>query len=382
MFLVAGCAQPGEDWSVPAPKTGQPDLFVPDDRLCDAVTQCAGDADCDPCNVTGTPCEGVFACEAGRCRQGPPLADCAANPPCAKAETPGCADEAITLCVCQQDAYCCSERWDRFCVDKASACGACALFPSEDPCFVSACSSDTGQCEPTEKHCDDGEPCTADRCDAGTGQCTWEPIADCGKNHPCRAAVSPGSSSDSVSACVCAMDDYCCTSQWDELCVLKAQSGCGLECDCASFDAEALACSAFADCAFCDPDADLCTGGWQCEAGTCVATAPVACVSGRLEEGCLRVACNPATGLCEPTPDDAACADQNPCTIDTCWAGTGECHNLPNPDCDPALATCQGRCDGYSEDAPCQCDALCFEFADCCPDLCERCLEWFPDECM
>lgn len=35
----------------------------------------------------------------------------------------------------------------------------------------------------------------------------------------------------------------------------------------------------------------------------------------------------------------------------------------------PCAETCSGRCGGYNASATCQCDELCSQYGDCCPDL-------------
>jgi hypothetical protein len=51
--------------------------------------------------------------------------------------------------------------------------------------------------------------------------------------------------------------------------------------------------------------------------------------------------------------------------------------------CHAALAQdCSGgKCGKYSGDFPCQCDAGCFGFGDCCADICTTCIAEFPEEC-
>jgi hypothetical protein len=46
-------------------------------------------------------------------------------------------------------------------------------------------------------------------------------------NDCCADAASPGCSDGSVESCVCAIDDYCCTTAWDAACVGIATNDCG-----------------------------------------------------------------------------------------------------------------------------------------------------------
>lgn len=95
--------------------------------------------------------------------------------------TPGCGDAALEACTCGVDTYCCSDAWDVICVAEATdACGA-------------ACPG------------------------AGFGNC-------------CTAHGGLGCDNAEFEACVCGVDDYCCTGEWDSLCVDTAYYDCGIPC--------------------------------------------------------------------------------------------------------------------------------------------------------
>lgn len=49
----------------------------------------------------------------------PPAEDC-----CLTHSNPGCFDQGIQECVCEEDVFCCEAGWDFSCVDRATACGA------------------------------------------------------------------------------------------------------------------------------------------------------------------------------------------------------------------------------------------------------------------
>ncbi|MCX4243567.1 hypothetical protein [Paraliomyxa miuraensis] len=106
---------------------------------------------------------------------GPPLGgdgDC-----CMDNGTPGCDDPAIESCVCMQDAYCCSSTWDSLCVDEVAmfGCGDCGgAMPPPPP---------------------------------GTSTC-------------CSAQAGPGCDDQAIADCVCFIDDFCCTTQWDAVCAI------------------------------------------------------------------------------------------------------------------------------------------------------------------
>jgi hypothetical protein len=95
---------------------------------------------------------------------------------------PGCGDAGVEACVCGLDDFCCSIQWDDVCVGEANDCGA-------------GCVGGGG---------------------GGAGDC-------------CVAQDLPGCSDAGVEACVCALDDFCCSVTWDETCVLEA-ADCGAIC--------------------------------------------------------------------------------------------------------------------------------------------------------
>src|SRR5690606_10798585 len=88
--------------------------------------------------------------------------------------TPGCDDVATESCVCMQDPYCCDTSWDQVCVDEVAefGCGDCGGGPPPG-----------------------GSTC-------------------------CSAQVTPGCDDPFVSACVCLIDDFCCTTEWDATCAV------------------------------------------------------------------------------------------------------------------------------------------------------------------
>ena len=69
-------------------------------------------------------------------------------------------------------------------------------------------------------------------------------------------------------------------------------------------------------------DGDPCTVGSTCNNGVC--GAPVSCND---QNSCTEDRCDPATGRCVNRP--VACDDGNPCTVDSCVATTGQCRFDP-----------------------------------------------------
>ena len=90
-----------------------------------------------------------------------------------------------------------------------------------------------------------------------------------------------------------------------------------------------------------------CPGGGSCEDNQCVVCYPDCACKVCGDDGC--------GGSCGGCPGNAECVD------DKCV----------NPD------SCLGLCEMDNEPAPagCYCDEACFEYADCCPDVCDVCPE-------
>ena len=78
--------------------------------------------------------------------------------------------------------------------------------------------------------CDDMDPCTIDYCDPVTGECVHEPIDGCGGGgcgDPLAGACNeangtPGCSDAACCEAVCAVDSFCCDTEWDAACVTIA----------------------------------------------------------------------------------------------------------------------------------------------------------------
>jgi len=113
---------------------------------------------------------------------------------CIPSMTPGCgADPSVEQCVCANDDYCCTTAWDDQCVGEVDefGCGFCGGgFGGGDP----------GQ--------GGGDP--------GGGEC-------------CMPTGGPGCGDQAVADCVCQIDDYCCSTEWDDQCVQEVLLfGCGI----------------------------------------------------------------------------------------------------------------------------------------------------------
>jgi hypothetical protein len=144
-----------------------PGCEVPSVQSC----VCAMDAFCCDTEWDNT-CAGIAANQCDACGGGGGDDDC-----CTAHETGGCATAAIETCVCAQDAFCCDMQWDATCVGEV---GSFLCAPA---------------CEP----------------DDADGPC-------------CMAHTEGGCEINTVEMCVCATDDFCCSTAWDAMCVDKIES--------------------------------------------------------------------------------------------------------------------------------------------------------------
>jgi len=264
---------------------GQLDAFGPFmlKLQCDSgcAPQCEGrECGSDGCGGTCGKCEGESHCSAdGECVEGP-------LPGCEASETAGCGGCACEACVCGQDDYCCTTLWDDFCAQLcAGPCEGCATgVCGDDVCDAGeTCDSCVPDCG-----CQEGEVCTAGFCclpsctgkecgDDGCGgscgdcpegkSCNGQFQCVIGGGAGCEPSQTPGCGGCPCEACVCAMDDFCCSTQWDSLCVTECQDQCGgcgpKPCGNGTCDAEIGE-----NCLSCAVDC-VCPEGQVCAAGQC-----------------------------------------------------------------------------------------------------------------
>ncbi len=302
---------------------------------------------------------------------------------------------ATNLCQCAQDSDCASKEDGDVCngtlyCDKAT--GACKVNPAtvvtfahtaDTDCLANKCNKATGQCQMTpvnnNKLCDDGNPCSA------------TPVCD---NGVCKAETE---------LCVCTKDEDCAPLQSKNLCAGKVfckKGATAAENTCAINPATVVVCSGGDDTGCqrnqCDPktgkcalvakpdnvvlcdDGNPCTSGDSCVGGVCTAgtnvcecTTDTDCAAkddGNACNGtlfcdktgatnvcktkpgsiptcnptasgsCLVEKCIPATGKCEKI-SASVCDDGNPCTTDTCDAGTDKCVSKAVPDGSSCVST-------------------------------------------
>jgi hypothetical protein len=246
---------------------------------------------CDGVDVGGEDClsqtfdGGVLLCED----------DCSALDPsncfdfegdcCAEHPEPGCDDSDCTDAVCTAFPPCCDPGfgWDPFCVMLADD-------NCDGLCFVAdICGNDVIDGTPVEP-CDGidlgGQDCTDFAFETGTLACMpdcsdfdtsdcYDFAEDC-----CHELGTPGCTDDTCEADICAVDAYCCDTQWDALCEAEANGYCAL-CgtgtgDCCT-DTGAVGCDdAACVVAVCGlgGNQDCCNVDWD---ASCVATANAVC---------------------------------------------------------------------------------------------------------
>jgi hypothetical protein len=178
----------------------------------------------------------------GPCAGGPVKCGAAGLGDCYAAHSAaGCNEPACCTAVCALDPYCCDSEWDVICADLANATSACANAvpancgnPAAGSCF------DANDALPG---CADSTCCAA-VCAVNPYCCTFEwdlicvELAElfCGRipptcGHPESGdCFTPHFTPFCIDAecceAVCAIDPFCCETEWDELCVEMAKDMC------------------------------------------------------------------------------------------------------------------------------------------------------------
>ncbi len=287
-----------------------------------------------------------------------------------------------------------------------------------DPCTV-ADHCEAGVCVGNPVACDDSNPCTDDSCD-GAGGCMFENnSAACDDDDPCTVAdqCADGKCGGQEIPCDCQTDADCAQLEDDDLC--NGTLVCDLEnwpFKCAVAPGTEVICPAPAEgpdsiClhATCDPttgqcsevadhegfaceDGDACTIGDKCSEGVCTSGVPLGCAD---NNPCTDDTCDPLSGCVFPT-NTLSCDDGDVCTIDD-QCNNGECNgggalvcddgNVCNgaETCDPDTGCKPGEtlvcdngnaCDGFETCHPvngCQAglDAVCNDGNVCTDDTCD-----------
>ena len=202
-----------------------------------------------------------------------------------------------------------------------------------DPCTVGDGCAATGCLERIAVACDDGNPCTSDACDRTTGACVFTPVDGkaCSDNDPCTAK------------------DHC----EGGVCVAGGATPCNDGNPCTTdFCTSLLGCVHEPATGTCAPSANPCASGTECR-----------------------------EGACQDVPGD--CDDGDPCTLDSCQAGSCTHPQVPGcacglaSDCDDgdactADACVDGRCvhDAAALPGCCRVDTDCDDGDACTLDRC------------
>ena len=153
---------------------------------------------------------------------------------CSANGTPGCSTASVQSCVCDIDSFCCDAVWDGTCASLAhSSCNACGGGANQGCCTA----QDTPGCTDATIQacvCSNDAWCCTNKWDSvcvnmvGTTLCAPACNPANNKGPCCQANGSPGCQIAGVETCVCNEDPFCCTDEWDAVCVgLIGMNGCG-----------------------------------------------------------------------------------------------------------------------------------------------------------
>ena len=143
--------------------------------------------------------------------------DCGTCTGCQPRSTPKCPGCACEACVCKLDSYCCSKQWDTICAGQCKdKCAGCKLIDGSIKIdgLVDAAPETTPP-----------PACGNLKCNPANESCDTCP-KDCGKCTGCTAQQSHGCPGCACEACVCKLDSYCCSVQWDVPCAALCKT-CG-----------------------------------------------------------------------------------------------------------------------------------------------------------
>lgn len=291
----------------------------------------------------------------------------------------GCNDAACEAAVCAADSSCCDTAWTEACADAAfDLCPAlCPVACGDDYAYG------TEACDGADL---EGQDCASFGFDGGTlvcaDDCSGFDSSGCIDYDCCFANGGTGCNVDACEATVCAIDSFCCDTNWDNICVGEAFDFCpeicvpvcgdgtiqGLEqCDGANldfqdcttqgFDGGTLAC----DPVTCQYDLSDCA---DAVCGDGVVDSPEVCDGANLDgQTCASLGWSdtPDSDCCEANGglgcgndecEAAVCAIDSTC-CDTAWddscatTAATECELL----CDGLDLACNGGCGSFDTSA-------------------------------
>ena len=277
-------------------------------------------------------------------------------------ETPFCEDPACCASICKIDPFCCSDRWDSFCVVYSiDRCQRGCGIQTAGSCFYPHATPGCSDSECCQAVCEIDPICCATAWDGicanqaigipgkTTGLCNVPQCGDFAAGDPCEPNFSPASNNKRCCNAVCAIDPVCCDSTWDLECVRLARTvptcPCGADWDCGDPCAGDCCIPNFTpkcndeDCcdSVCAQDSFCCDNEWDL---TCASMANLICNDS--DEACPAPECGDEdAGQCcfangTPACNDETCCDQV-CNIDPicCEVGwDGVCATLAQEQCD------------------------------------------------
>ena len=173
-----------------------------------------------------------------------------------------------------------------------SAEGTAATAGGQDGTGGSATESDDDDDDAEVTGDDDDAEVTGDDDDDTTDGTVVSPC--------CESSDLPGCADEEIETCVCALDSFCCDTQWDAMCINIATASCGAMCpnegDCC-LASPALGCGEpLVEACVCELDASCCDEAWNT---TCAQTAAEACGA----------ECFSDTDCCAVNPGVPGCGD-------------------------------------------------------------------------
>jgi hypothetical protein len=296
-------------------------VLVP--TACDDGIGCTQDDQCDLGSCVGT--EADQACDDGL---GCTLDICDAIDGCVHIELSQTSCDDGNVCtdndqcldgqcggsgiLCNDDNPCTADGCDvkKGCFAEAAndglLCGDGNLCSAEARCQDGSCNQTKAVVCPAPGDCEG-----AGSCDPDTGACIYPNktvpglVSTCDATNCCNTGHGVACNDGATTVCVCALDSYCCTTNWDSTCIMQAIADCGAE------------------------------------SPTIPALVPAPCDDA---VGCTTDdTCN--KGVCAGVLDDLACDDGNTCTADSCSQTSGCAHEpLNDGPCDDDACTLQDVC--------------------------------------
>ncbi len=198
---------------------------------------------------------------------------------------PGCANAECCTTVCELDPFCCAVWWDETCVSLATERCSCG---GEDAPACFAAHAGTGCSNPSccALVCTADPFCCETEWDAICVARALESCAGCGDpaGGSCLAAQPVGSGATGCAdgdccAAICGIDPFCCETEWDAICAgaaLTTCGGCGDPANggCLAANATPSCAETFCCVAVCEMDLFCCTAQWD---EICVQTAGLLC---------------------------------------------------------------------------------------------------------